>query len=154
MLYFPFDSAVAAPFTEPTNEGIGNLARQCLPRLVILVGKDLLKLRDGEMSQIDQAGRVVDDQAYGVRDARVDHRDSIGRQGRRCAAFLGEGLTVRKGPACRHCKPNLDAEASAPPSRKNWRRLGGDHFRRLPRARRQIEPLHTEVFNTMHFTAQ
>ena len=49
---------------------------------VILVGENLVELRDAEVSQVDQAGRVVDDQADGHATARVDDRDT-GRRFRR-----------------------------------------------------------------------
>ena len=81
MLYLPLHAVVVAPLGELADEGVGNLARQGLPVLLVLVGKDLGELGDGEVGEVHQAGRVVDDHAQGHAVARVQIPDAA-RRGR------------------------------------------------------------------------
>ena len=44
---------------------------------MVLVGKDLVKLGNGEVGEVHQAGRVVNDQANGHAAAGVDDCDTV-----------------------------------------------------------------------------
>ena len=85
------DAALGAPLAESSHERVGNLARQGLPGLVILVRKDLVELRNAEVGQVDQAGRVVNDQADGHAAAGVDDGNARGGFRWACTRFLAHG---------------------------------------------------------------
>ena len=114
------DAPARAPFAEPAHERVGNLARQGFPGLVVLVRENFVELGNAEMGQVDQAGRVVDDQADGHAAARVDDRDTRGRLRRPCAGRLClRGSAVIKKAAGGE-QPRREAW---PVVRKKWRRL-------------------------------
>src|SRR5439155_5874375 len=74
----PFHSALATPLAELAQEGIRDLAGQLLPILLELVGKHIVELRDAEVGQVHEAGRIVDDKAYRYAVLRVEHLHAVG----------------------------------------------------------------------------
>ena len=67
-----------APFSELADERVGDLARQRPPGLEVAVGEGLGELRDREVRQVHQAGRIVDDKAYRYAVLRVEHLHAVG----------------------------------------------------------------------------
>ena len=93
----PLDPVLVTPLAELPHEGVGDLPRQGLPGLAVLVGEDLLELRNAEVSQVHQAGRVVDDQADRHAIAGVEHADPGRGRCRPLPRYLGQGPGPRQG---------------------------------------------------------
>ena len=114
---FPFHSVPGTPLAKPAHERVGDLAGQCLPGLGILAREDLVELRNAEVSEVDQAGRVVDDQADRHAIAWVDHRDAGRRSGRPSAGELGARLGLAQAQGRSTGEPKTDRRACACGSR-------------------------------------
>ena len=114
----PLDPALVTPGGELPHEGVGNLPRQGLPRLAILVGEDLLELRYAEVSKVHETGRIVDDQADRHAIAGVEHTDPGRRAGGPWPRILsrGTGLGERHSPAVASMGPGrTPSQAQAKP---------------------------------------
>src|SRR5262249_38233109 len=72
------------------HEGVGDLAWQRLPVLAVLRGEDLGELGDGEVGEVCQAGRVVDDEGHRHATAGIEYLDSGGPSRGPRAGLLGQ----------------------------------------------------------------
>ena len=72
-----FDPGVMAPLAKPADEGVGYLTRKGPPILSIPIRKDLGKLGNTKMSEINETGRVVGGEAQGNTPSWIQHLHSL-----------------------------------------------------------------------------